>query len=88
MTTFREASRLEWTPTQSDGPVAEQISIGCLQRIADATEKMALRYTELIDRNTRLQRDYNRLSEKSAKQERTIAGLRGTITKLKRAQSK
>ena len=83
MATLRETSKREWTPVDNS---LEAINAGSLQRIADATEKMAQRHTELIDRANRLQRDYDRVCERNARQERRIAALRGVITKMRKAK--
>ena len=83
---FRNYSRQDWHNAFAGNPSCEQISTGSLQRIADATEKMAQRHTELIDRANRLQRDYDRACERNARQERRIAALRGVITKMRKAK--
>lgn len=67
-------------------PNLEDIKLGCLLRIADATELMAKRHTELMS-----QRDYyERLArDRGAEVERLVrqrAALRGTITRMKRAK--
>ena len=61
-------------------------AIGCsaLIRIADATEKMAIRYTELIDRAERLKKSCDYFQTKSDRAERRISALKGQITKLKK----
>lgn len=80
---YREASRIFWGNEESEGLTLEQINTGAVLRIADATEKMAQRHTELIrDRDyykgkaERLDVECNRLS-------RRVAALRGVITRMK-----
>ena len=67
-------------------PNREDIQLGCLLRIADATEAMAKRHTELIS-----QRDYfERLARDRADTIETLrrqrAALRGSITRMKRSR--
>ncbi|MEN1941052.1 hypothetical protein WCE39_08160 [Luteimonas sp. MJ174] len=69
-------------------PNREDIQLGCLLRIADATEAMAKRHTELMaarDYYERLARDRADTIETLRRQR---AALRGTITRMKRAQEK
>jgi hypothetical protein len=55
----------------------EQLNIGSLQRIADATEKMAVSITDLMHERDRYKDWYER-------ERRTAISLRGKITKLKK----
>jgi len=80
MSTMREDSRIDYTGEKT----VEHLKLGALQRIADASEKMALRYTELIDKASRLERGNKSLYAQIEQQKRTIAALKGQITKLKR----
>lgn len=80
--TYRSAARKEWTVATVDRKV---VKLGCLQRIADATEKMASNYVAL-----QAERDYWRTRaldmEKGCQhQRRRIVALRGAITRLKKA---
>lgn len=84
----RENSRIAWGREVSgeSNPDPGAIKLGALLRIADATELMAKRHTELMT-----QRDYyERLARERADSIETIrrqrAALRGTITRMKRAQ--
>lgn len=45
---YREASRQDWVPRDGDIVTDDRVQIGCLQRIADATESMAKHYMDLI----------------------------------------
>lgn len=79
MSTLRESSRREWA-----GDTLEAINAGSLQRIADATEKMAASYDAL-----RADRDYWKGRAGSRADEirylvHVIRSLRGVITRLKR----
>jgi hypothetical protein len=80
MTTMRDASRNSWTGNNT----TEHINAGSLQRIADATEKMAGSYANLITERDRYKAAHDR--EVAARQyaDRRITALRGVITRLKR----
>ena len=80
---LREQSRQTWHPN-SAVPDAKEIQIGCLQRVADATELMAKNYATLIeDRNW-----YKRMAEDRYKEilklRKSNSALRGVITKQKK----
>lgn len=80
MSNMREASKNTWASNSS----VEHINCGSLQRIADATEKMAANYDQM-----RLDRDWQkaRADRNSATNQRLrnrIAGLRGYIKRMKR----
>lgn len=83
---YREESRVNWGATidEKEALDREQISLGALLRIADASEAMAKNHITLqADYNyMKDRRDYYR--ELSTKQERQIRALRSVITKLKR----
>jgi len=83
---YREQSRdVQWgTTNDGAGLSIEQINCGSLLRIADASEKMAQRYTELIDKASRLEKANNSLYAQNRQQERSMSALKGQITKLKR----
>lgn len=77
---MRDQSRKAW-----DGEsTLEVINAGSLQRIADAAEKMALRHTELIYKAARLEKTNQWLDGCIKSRDRTIANLKGQITKLKK----
>lgn len=81
---FREESKRTWG-TESENLTNEQIQLGAILRIADASEKMASNYDALLsDRNYYKQR-YE--SERDG-HKRTLnrnAGLRGYIKRMKGA---
>lgn len=80
MSNFTESSRQKWMSSNT----FEHINAGSLQRIADATEKMAFRYDELIREKTRLQELEQFWRSRIHKLERRVASLRGYITRLKK----
>ncbi len=84
--TIRDASRGNYT-TNGETPTWQEVRDGALLRIADATEKMAQRHTDLIAERDRLQRYYREESERRAKAERRTAALQGVITKMKKARA-
>ena len=83
MPNFDQASRLRYS---RDNPTVDDLQLGCMQRIADATELMAKNHGKLI-------RDLE-LSERSKKYWmedcdcliKKNRALRGVITKLKNKQ--
>ena len=66
-------------------PSLDEIDSGSLQRIADATEAMALNYQVLIGERDRFERWWLKEQCRADRLERSNAGLRGHITRLKRA---
>lgn len=78
---LREKSRRNWT---NDSSTNENIQLGCMLRIADATEKMALRYTELISERDWLAGAYRRRNDDFSRLERSLAAHKGQITRLKK----
>lgn len=85
MSSFREESRKEWS--RNSGATVEDLNLGCLQRIADATELMAREYARLVSDRDRFERWYKESKACSARLARSNAALRGQITKLKRKGS-
>lgn len=77
----RDASRQNWNCRNT----VEDINSGCLQRIADATEKMASNYTALQNDRDMYKRWYNQHREEKEGLYRKISALKGVITKLKKA---
>ena len=81
---FREASRINWTSGAYSQP--DNIKLGCLLRIADATEKMALHYSSLIEERDRYKKWYEKEKIQVSHLQSVISGLRGTITKMKKGK--
>ena len=81
---YDDQSRLKWCRTDGSKPDAEGLKVGCLQRIADATEAMAQRYQELLDDRDRYKRLYVIERDECEQIARSNAALRGAITKMKR----
>lgn len=79
MSNLREASKKE----RQSAETGEHFKIGCLQRIADAVEKMSSTYQRLIDDRDRYKRLYEQELAANKRMANRIAGLRGAITILR-----
>jgi hypothetical protein len=83
---FIDSSKTDWVVNLPEGenfPGFERVKLGCLMRIANATEAMAKRHTELIDENTRLSDYIKRLQGYLSYERNTVRTLKGQVTKLK-----
>lgn len=80
---FKKASRIEWEGATGQHPTIEQLNLGCLQRIADAAEKMAQNWSALTEERDRYKRWYEEERQKSKKLRHRIRALKGVATKLK-----
>lgn len=80
MPTQREQSKKDWESRDT----AEDLQLGCLQRIADASEKMASNYTQMQNDLEYYKTGYHRRWEVIEKKDRSISALRGQITKLRK----
>ena len=78
---FKDESRKNWHQTEGK-PSDDRLKLGCLQRIADATETMARNYSSLISKRNRYEGYYKDQQARREKAERSNAALRGQITKL------
>lgn len=82
-TNYREISKTNWIP--SDGkPTTENVMAGSLQRIADASEKMASNFTQLQADRDLYKRWYEEGRTRISKLENVNRSLRGHITRLKK----
>lgn len=66
------------------GATIEQINCGSLQRIADATEKMALWHTELIAERNRFESSMKYWNSECNIRDKKLSAAKGQITKLKK----
>ena len=80
----REASTQQWRIT-GDRATVQEIDSGSLQRIADATEKMAASYDRVREERDRYEGYYTSQRDRANRLELRIRALRGVITRLKRA---
>lgn len=85
MPTNREISRQNFEFRENN---IYDVQLGCLQRIADATEKMAANYVKMENDLAMYKRWYDNEHELSLKKERSISALKGQITKLKNKNNK
>mgnify|MGYP000706361046 FL=1 len=83
MATQREQSKKDWESRDT----SEDLQLGCLQRIADATEKMASNYQRMENDLAMYKRWYKEKCETVNNRDRSISNLRGQITKLKKKLS-
>ncbi len=83
---LKESSKIDWqTPVDEKNkyPGDKNIELGCLMRIADATEKMASNYIQLQNDLDWYKKRYETEQKTSVNLNRKIASLKGVITKLK-----
>lgn len=84
---YRDASRRNWHRIDGEAPDINQLQFGCIQRIADAAEKMASSYTAIEAERDRYKKLYYEKVSDKAKLIKEIIGLRGQIAKqVKRAR--
>lgn len=76
-----EHSRVQWCNTNGDSdiPSDDRIQIGCLQRIADAAEKMAKSHDALIQEAARYKRWYEQEKAAAERLRRSNSALRGCL---------
>ena len=82
--TYKDESRKNWGIDAVSKPDRDQLKLGCLQRIADATEAMAKNFLELQASEKHYRECYHRAIARERMLERRVAGLKGVITKMKR----
>ncbi|GAA3940622.1 hypothetical protein [Hymenobacter algoricola] len=78
---YRDQSRLNWV--SSSLPPAEQVQLGALQRIADATELMAKNYTDMQRNLDYYKAGYERRGKEIEKLKLSQRALKGVATKAK-----
>ena len=87
---LRQASKVDWVTADQKGeyPGDTNIQLGCLMRIADATEKMALKYTQLEKDLEWYSKKYSEQRQEIDRMAKRIAGYKGHINRLKKAKKK
>lgn len=85
---WMDESRKRWCRGDDLCPSETQLVVGCLQRIADATEVMSQRHVELIRQRDFYEQAYRRQLERATWLERRNAALRGVITRMKRQRER
>jgi hypothetical protein len=83
-TTLKDKSRKNWDTQHEEFLGYDELKVGALQRIADATEAMAKNHIQLINELERYKSYYTHTLKRAVNAERSNAALRGVITKLKR----
>lgn len=78
---YKEESRKNWYREQS--LTAEDLMLGCVQRIADSLEIMAKPHNDLIAERDLYKHQYEAEIAKKSALERSINSYKGTITRLK-----
>jgi len=82
--TFKNESKKEWYDKNVTKPSNEQLQLGCMQRIAEASEMMAKNFNDLIRENQLLKRQKLELERETKHLAKSNAAYRGQITKLKK----
>lgn len=83
MSTYKEESRKRWGDSKGGVPSIEQIKLGCMLRIADATEAIATEHNRLIAENTQITGHYKYSQLDNNRLRKSNAALKGQVTKLK-----
>ena len=79
---YIEESKKNWY--RSSGATTDDLKLGCLQRIAAATETMATEYNRLIRERDRLASRVRSLNSEVDRTARSNAALRGVITRMRK----
>jgi hypothetical protein len=83
-TSLRTLSKCDWSlPAGTDLPDDERIQLGCLLRIADATELMASNYIRLQNEVEQYKRWHAEEANRNKRLRKDYACLQGQNTKLK-----
>ena len=82
---YRDLSRIDWV---TDAKSHEQIQLGAILRIADAVEKMAQSYSQLIHEREYYERRFRQSQESVQRLSRSNAALRGHIKRMHNQETK
>lgn len=85
---FKVQSTKNWCPDRHRQLENEEIMIGCLQRIADASEKSAVNITDLQNRLKWITEDRDRLRNDVTRLSKSNASLRGHMKRIKKTNEK
>jgi hypothetical protein len=83
---YKEQSREIWY-NPNGKPTIEQLTFGCLQRIADAQEAMSNNYVKLLKDIEYLRNRNRELFADNERMARRISSLKGHITRMKKKKS-
>lgn len=81
---YRTGSRTNWGTTSGEPLTIEQINIGCMLRIADATEKMAVNYQRLIDERNQYENWWKQARDRENRLQKQLSAMKGVVTKLRK----
>lgn len=81
---FRDSSRGHWLSNTS----TDHVNAGSLQRIADATEKMATNWVSITADRDQLKRRCDYLKSETDRLARRISALRGVVTRMRKARGR
>lgn len=86
---YREGSRKGWgREIGAAGEMSrEEIGLGCMLRIADATELMAKNHDQLVRQRDHFERDANYWRGRADKLQRQLNSTKGVVTKLRKKQA-
>ena len=82
---YREESKTNWgiTVDESTKPDRDQLHLGCMLRIADATEAMAKNHVQLQNELKWANERNLRLVERNEKLQRQVNAYKGIVKRLK-----
>jgi hypothetical protein len=82
---YKKESRRDWFQSgAAENLTTAELSLGCFQRIADATELMAKRHQELMAQKERAEQSRDYWRDEHDHMGRKLIAMRGQITKLKK----
>lgn len=80
---FKEESKKNYYSSLPGGVSDTQLAVGCLMRIADATETMAQNFVRLQNDVEWYKKQYKSSQDENARLKYQIRALRGRVTRLK-----
>lgn len=87
-TDYRIETRQNWGTHDGKGLNRDQLNTGCMLRIADAVEKMAINHQQLINDRDNYKRWYEDEKQENKILHKRISSMKGVITKLKKQITK
>lgn len=83
MSNYKEQSRLDFSRPEGVNLTYDEVKIGCLQRIADATEAMAKEHNRLLAQLEYYKGYSSELQDKLKYTQRQLSSARGQLTRMK-----
>lgn len=84
---YKEESKKDWG-TSASNLTLEQVQAGAFLRIADATEKMAINYTKMLNDLNWYKEKYDEKSQEIERLNNTIRGYKGYLKRVKSKSNK